>query len=147
MPGVPPYMRGRDVTAFTLVPQTVAADGTFTAGTSKSLAGTWEEVDIDIEPITEEISSADAVRSNNMILKEQIRIRCTQILKRSGATANELAALMASADYFLLTLTRGPNTWAVYVLRAGYSESIRAGKSVATATFIAVDTGSAYGYT
>ena len=139
MAAIPEWLRGRNVTVFSLVPQTDAANGTLTPGTSTSLTGVWEEIDIEVEVETEEISPADANRQNHMIIKDNYRFRCTGILKRSSA--NQPAAILAANDIFQMNCTRGGQVWSGYFVRGRYSESLRKGRSTWSVELLFTDTG------
>lgn len=128
---VPNWVIGRTVTTFTLTP----AGG----GTAQSLAGCWDEVDIDCETETEEISAADAELQNTVILKDAWRIRCVQILKVT--TTNPLAAIWKNTDLLTLDLVHGGNSWSLTLARTGYTENIRKGRSVGIFTAAIVDAG------
>lgn len=139
MAAIPVWLRGRNVTTFTLVPQTVAANGTLTPGFSESLAGVWEEIDITVDTQTEEISPADATRQNNVVIKDGYTFRCTGILKANGA--NQPAAILAANDVFQMNVTRGGQAWSGYFVRSNYRETIRAGRSTWEVTLLFTDTG------
>ena len=139
MAAIPEWLRGRNVTVFSLVPQTDAANGTLTPGTSTSLTGVWEEIDIEVEVETEEISPADATRQNHMVIKDNYRFRCTGILKRSSA--NQPAAILAANDIFQMNCTRGGQAWSGYFVRGRYSESLRKGRSTWSVELLFTDTG------
>lgn len=144
MAAVPEWLRGRNVTVFNLIPQTDAANGTLTPGTTTSLAGTWQEIDIDSEAETEEISPADATRQNHMLIKDNYRFRCTGIIKRSST--NQPAAVLSANDYFQMNCTRGGQSWSGYFVKSRYSERIRKGASTWEVELIFADTGSNLSY-
>lgn len=144
MATVPVWLRGRDIGGgtFSITPLTVASNGALSAATSaSSMLGNWEDVSIDSNPEEEEISSADATRQHNELLKDATDITISEILKRNGT--NILAGLFASYNVFLVTLVRGGQTWAFYGLRGTYSEQISKGKSLGRATFRMIDPGAA----
>lgn len=136
---IPNWITGRTVTAFTLTPQTVTSAGVPSDTTPvATMAGIWDEVDIELETETEEISAADGLVQNMVLLKDLWRIRLVQILK-AGA-ANPLATAWGTGIHKLM-LTRGTSTWTLYVVRTGYTENIRKGKSVGIFTAACVDNG------
>lgn len=142
MATIPLWLRGRDIPGggtFTITPQSVnASTGVLSnAASATSMVGHWDDVAIDSTPETEEISSADATRQNDVILKERTEITITEILKRAGT--NILAAAFTGYDYFYVTLTRGGQTWGFYGLRGAYNESISKGKSTGRGVFTMVD--------
>jgi len=145
MPGIPAFLRGRDVTAFTLTPQAVAADGTLTASTAVSFAGVWDSCQVSTNPVIEEIFAADAVRVHRHILHDDWGFDCVALILRAGTGVNKLSTSLATADYFLLTLTRGTQTWTGYVIRGPHREEIGHGKSTIHASFLAIDAGSNIG--
>lgn len=151
MPTVPNWLLGQHVTAFVITGATVGADGTLTDGTLtaiSTMAGLWDEISLEYTPQTEEISAADSVRLNNVIVKKGSRFRCTQIMqtaKAAGQSANNainpLHHIAVTYDYFKCVFTRGGKTWTGYFLTGGYSEDIRAGRSTCSITGEMVDTG------
>lgn len=154
---IPQWLTGRGVTAFNIIPQTVAAaDGTLSAGTSRSLVGMWDSIEISYQPETEEISAADSARTNTVKLKDSWTFRCTQILRKAIGTGpvNPLASMVGANDIFSVTFTRTSNvtagagtaSWTAPFLCTGYTESIAKGRSTGTATFALVDDGAGMVY-
>jgi len=141
---IPQWVIGKKVTAFSLTPQTVGTGGALTDGTAASLVGLWDEVDVELETETEEISAADALRHNTVILKDLWRIRMVEILSTTTGN-NKLAGAWTGAtnEIFKMILTRGPNTWTLYVARTGYTENVRKGRTVGIFTGAIVDAGAA----
>lgn len=137
MPSVPTWLTGRHVTTCSITPQTVAANGTLTAGTSSSLVGTLDEITLDSTPELEEISPMDTLFQNNVILKNATRITLTQILKSNGT--NLLTAAANAADVFAVVITRGGQTWTFYGTRGAYSEGLRRGRSTCSLTLEMID--------
>lgn len=137
MTAIPVWLTGRHVTACALIPQTVAANGTLSAGASSSLVGSLDGIEIDSTPEEEEISPMTTTRRNPVNIKEGTRFTVTEILKSNGT--NLLAAAATAADYFQITLTRGGQSWSAYVKRGAYTESLQRGKSTASLTLETVD--------
>ncbi len=142
MAAIPLWLRGRDIAdggVFTITLQTVnPLTGALTpSGSAVSLIGNWDDIAIDSTPEVEEISSADASRQNDVILKERTEFTITEILKKAGV--NILAAANATGDYFYIALARGQQAWGFYGLRGAYSESIGKGKSTGRGTFTMID--------
>ena len=150
------WQLGRGQTAFTIVGQTVDANGLLAdaAGAgSQTLLGMWDELDVENEPETEEISAADASRQHTVILKEAYRARFVQILRKAKATGeganvrtNPVLYLVNNYDILKMTLTNGADTWTGYVVRGPHQAFYRKGKSTAILQGLACDAGSAFGY-
>jgi hypothetical protein len=142
---------GKQVTAYSVTGQTVGADGTLTDATTtgvQPVLGTWEEIDITMEPETEEISASDASRQHTVVLKEAMRLRATEILQKqkpAGAGANDKAQAwqwIASAyDVLKMTLTQGGDTYVMYFVRGSYERQTRKGKQLGTFTGMPCDPG------
>ncbi len=142
MANIPLWLRGRDIAeggVFSITLQAVnALTGVLTpSGSAVSMIGNWDDIGIDSTPEVEEISSADATRQNDVILKERTEFTITEILKRKGT--NILAAANVSGDYFYVALARGGQAWGFYGLRGAYNESIGKGKSTGRWTLTMVD--------
>jgi len=150
---VPTWLLGQHVSAFVITGATVGSDGTLTDGTTTALAtmaGLWDEITLEYAPQTEEISAADSVRTNNVIVKKGSRFRCTQIMQKAKASGqssdnaiNPLNHIAVTFDYAKVVFTRASKTWTGYFLVAGYEEGIRAGKSTCSITLEMVDSGAA----
>lgn len=150
---VPTWLLGQNVSAFVLTGATVGSDGTLTDATGtgiNAMAGLWDEISLEYAPQTEEISAADSVRLNNVLIKKGTRFRCTQIMQKAKASGqaadnaiNPLTHIAATYDYVKVVFTRASKTWTGYFLLVGYSESPRAGRSTCEITLEMVDTGAA----
>lgn len=141
MTAIPVWLLGQHVSACAITPQSVAANGTLSAGAASSLVGSLDGIELDSTPELEEISPITTSRLNNVVVKSGTRITLTEILKSNGT--NILPAAAVAADYFYVAITRGGQSWAFYGARGTYTESIQRGKSVASLTLEMVDIGSA----
>lgn len=141
MPSVPTWLTGKHVSSCSITPQSVASDGTLSDGTLASLTGTLDEITLESSPELEEISPMDTTRNNNVLIKDSFRVTLVQILK--SGSANILAAAVTGSSVFKIIITRGIHTWTFYGQRSAYTESIRRGRSTASATFEMVDPGQA----
>ncbi len=148
---IPPWLRGRDVTGFIATGATAGSDGTVTDATVagiQTISGKWDEIELDNQPTTEEISAADSTRLNEVIIQDGTTVRCTQIMQRAKGSgegtndvANPFASLCVAYDYIKIVFIRGGKTWTGYFLRKGYNERVVRGKSTATFTGGFVDIG------
>jgi len=153
MPNLNPWAVGRHATVINFIGQAVAADGTLTTGTAvgginatQSVLTKWDEIDIDSDPESEEISSADATRQHTVILKEAFRVRVQTILRKarvvgeaSTAAVNPLAFLFGNFDYFLAVVTSGGETFQGYVCRGRFSRQHRKGRQIDVGSFEPAD--------
>lgn len=141
MSAVPVWLRGRDLAGGTLAIYSVAvaANGTITDGASASLLGHWEEIRIEGDTEKEEISSSDATRQHNEILKNMTKVTITEILKRNGT--NILAAWSIANDVGKFVVARGAQSWTFYGARGSYNETLNKGKSTGVLTLEMIDPG------
>lgn len=149
MPNLNPWTVGRHATVINFIGQAVAGDGTLSTGAAvgginatQSLLTKWEEIDLDSEPESEEISSGDATRQHTVILKEAFRVRVQSILRKARATgegstvaANPLGFLFGNFDYILAVCTVGGETFQGYVTRGRFSRQHRKGKNIEVGSF------------
>lgn len=140
MAAIPVWLTGRHTTACAIVPQTVAADGTLSAGASSNLVGSIDGISIRSASELEEISPMTTTRSNMVPIKVGTTISLTEVLKSNGA--NLLAAVAYAATYVQVTLTRGGQSFAFYGVIGEYSEDLQRGKSVGVLSVEMVDIGS-----
>lgn len=150
---IPVWLLGQHVSAYVLTGATVGSDGTLSDATGtgiQAMAGLWDEISLEYTPQTEEISAADAVRLNNVIIKKGTRIRCTQIMQKAKVSGqasdnaiNPLNHIAATYDYVKIVFTRASKTWTGYFLIAGYSEDLRASRSLCSLTLEMIDNGAA----
>lgn len=149
----PQWFTGKKLTAFTVTPQTVAGDGTLADGTSSSLAGLWDTLEISMAPETEEISAADASNTHNVLLKNNYTCRITTLLRAATTTGlvNPMASILSSTsnEVFKIVATRksdltagaGTAVWTFYGLKTGYDETLNKGRSTGVASFAMIDPG------
>lgn len=150
---MPQFFVGRKLNAFTVTPQTVAGDGTLADGTSASLAGLWDTLEISMAPETEEISAADASNTHNVLLKNNYTCRITTLLRSAAGTGlvNPLASILSNTanEVFKIVVTRksdltagaGTAVWTFYGLKTGYDETLNKGRSTGVASFAMIDPG------
>lgn len=153
MPVIPTWLLGQNVSAFVVTGVTVGSDGTLADATGtgiQAMSGLWDEVSLEYTPQTEEISAADSVRLNNVIVKKASRLRITQLMQKAKASGqasdnaiNPLNHIAATYDFAKTVFTRGSKTWTGYWLVAGYEEGLRAGRSTCSITLEMIDTGAA----
>jgi len=142
MTALPVWLRGQNVTVCAITPQTVASDGTLSAGSTSSLVGTIDTISIRSTIEAEEISPMTTTRTNMVPIKVGTTIVLTEILKSSGT--NILAGVgYGATSYAYFALTRGAQSFGFYGLITDYSEEISKGKSTGVMTLEMVDPGSA----
>lgn len=126
MTALPTWLLGRNCTA-AITPQSIASDGTLTAGSQQTLVGQLDSITIDQTEELEEISPMDIRQKNYVIVASESAFELTEILKSNGT--NILAAVGANSDVAYFSLTRGGQSWGFYGVVASYREEIRKGKS------------------
>lgn len=118
MATLPTWAVGRHITAVTVTPQSVSnttagivlADVTGAVGT---FYGHLEDIAVDQEVETEEISHMGSRIQNHIPISFGTRVRFTEIEKASGA--NIAANLWNGGyDYFKYVITRGGQSWTGY---------------------------------
>lgn len=144
MAKIPTWLLGKHATTINIIPQTVAADGTLTAGTSAPLIGYLDSIEYNLTPETEDIQAMDKRAGNKVIVTDTFGIVLTEILKTNdvGATPTNILANLASlGDYFSFVCTRGGRTFTFFGLRGAYKENINRGKSTGALNIDYVDAG------
>ena len=136
---LPPWLRGRDVTVFTVTGINEASDGTLTDATGTGVQTVllkFEEWDLDNTPITEEMSSADMVGQHDMIIQERVEMTVQVIMQRAkganettNAKDNPLAFLATTYHVLRFDTTFGAHSWAFTGRRGPFNQSGRKGKS------------------
>lgn len=114
---LPPFMRGRDVYAFTFTGVTEADDGTLTDATGAGIQTVllkWEEFDWDSTPITSEQSASDMPTQHDMIDQDRNEFSVQVKTQRNkganeGANAkgNPLIALIFAYDVIKVSFSWG----------------------------------------
>jgi hypothetical protein len=143
------FLRGRDLTACTIDPCTVAATGVITVvtGSGASFRTLLDSVKITQRVTTEMIMSVDDIIENNVVLYDGYDIEITEILTRKTATGGggpyepKLPVLYYGGwDYFRLTLSKGGKTYVVYGVRQSLDDGVTGqGKQTATMRLNAVN--------
>jgi hypothetical protein len=137
MTAIPVWLKGSNVTACAIVPQTVASDGTLSAGASSNLVGSIDSISVQSTAELEEISPMTTTRRNMVPIKTGTTITLVEILKSNGT--NLLAAVAYAATYVQVSLTRGGQAFSFYGVVADYNEDLQRGKSVGTMVIDMVD--------
>lgn len=73
MPSIPVWLRAAHITAVTVTPQTVAANGALSDGTPIALAAKLRDLDDELEDQTEEINPITSGRLNNVPIAQGYR--------------------------------------------------------------------------
>lgn len=128
---------------FTVVmtPQSVGTDGTLSDGTSVALTGVLDDISFANNPTLDNIRPMSLKRANNVLIEDNPSITLVEIMKSAGT--NILAAQNAASLYFKVVFTRGAQAYTYYGIRGAYGEQVANGKSLATLTLEAVETGAA----
>jgi len=134
------WLRGRDLTAITVTPQSVDSSGNLSAGSTSSLYGHVNITDFRSDPAKENISPVTSPFANMMVVEENCTIEIEEILNMNSV--NILAAMASSGDYFFVALTRGQQSYGFYSSRGAYSEGVNSkGKNVCRMVFEQIDIG------
>jgi hypothetical protein len=146
MATIPTPLLGRHVSSVTVRWQTPDANGLLGNGTSttQTITGIIDGVEIQGTNQTETINNLTSTRENEVVIESADSIVLTEIMRDgiNAANVNVLAAIWTnadSADYCLVTIARGGNSFTFYGLMSDYSESIRKGKNTARMTFQMID--------
>jgi len=123
MAKIPTWAIGKHITAFTLVPQNIGADGTLTDATTNTLVfyGHLQEIEMETSVSFENISAMDRPFENNVPYEVATTYRVTEIDKYT-APGSLSAKAMFELPYSIwkITLTRGANTWTGYCIPGNY---------------------------
>jgi hypothetical protein len=144
---VPRYLLGRHLTAVTLTPQTVAADGTLSNGTPVTLTAVVDSLQDDLNANTEEISAVNSTRQNNVVLDDGASLQLAVIRVNNGTDPAPLRTAFGLTDVFKVAYTEGTGSSAKvitgYYTRSSVSGGFQGkGKQIGTFAFIPVDAGS-----
>lgn len=129
-PQIPTWLIGTAVTNLTVTPLTLGADGTLTPGTTQSLTGHLDAIDLKQENVTEPVMPLDNRLQNDVIVASRTELTLAEILTHSAG--NFLAAVANASDYCSATFSRGGLTFTGNFVVLSYREGIRRGKSVGT---------------
>jgi hypothetical protein len=144
---VPRYLLGRHLTAVTLTPQTVAADGALSNGTPLTLTTVIESLQDELNANTEEISAVNSTRQNNVVLDDGASLTLVVISVNNGNDPEPLRTAFGASDVFKVSYTRGTGSSARvttgYYTRSSLSGGFQGkGKQIGTFTFLPADAGS-----
>lgn len=143
MPNViPPWLLGIHLTACSITPQSVASDGTLTAGTTNSVIAVINAVRFRQRPTKDNITPVNTRRANNIIIEDNSSIEVECILKANAA--NALLTLSATYDVFAVSFTRGTETITLYGTRGDLDDGVTSkGKNLITLVVDQIEIGSA----
>jgi hypothetical protein len=144
---VPQYLLGRHLTAITLTPQTVAANGTLSDGTGIVLTAVIDSLALSLQANTEEISALNSGRQNNVTLDDGASLQLSIIRVNNGNDPAPLRTAVLASDVFKVAYTEGSGASARvvtgYYRRSNYDDGFQGkGKQIATLALIPVDAGS-----
>jgi len=137
---IPPWLLGRHVSTIQITPYVLDEDGVLQADESvSSLIGTIDEIEIDSEVASENISPMDTRTSHHEPVEDDFALVFTEVLKtgnfsdapRTGGNfnCNVFVRLYTSWDFFYITISRGTQSWGAWMSRGSYTEGLRKGKS------------------
>lgn len=139
---IPAWLTGAGVTNIVITPLTVAADGTFTAGTAQSLTGRLDEIVVEQASDLQNITPIDERQDNFAIVGSGTSLILVEILARSGGC--HLASIGNGFDYVQAGFSRGGFGFSGTFVVKGYRETIRRGKSVGELTVAPCGVGAAF---
>lgn len=141
MPSVPQWLLGRHLTAVTLVPQSIANDGTLTDASPVALTVRTQSIEFESEVLGEDIRPVNSAIANFVGHTDDSTLTL-EILLSTGTGSNPIATAMATYDYFKISFTRGGSTFTGYFYRRALRDGVQSlGKNVAVAVFRQVDVG------
>lgn len=121
MAAIPVWAVGQNC-AFTITPQTVAANGTLSDnGSAVTLTGHLSEASIESTVDLVELSPMDATRRNMVPTTVGTRVDLTELVKKNGT--NLLANQAYTSSYFKVVITRGAQAFTFYGTLASYGEN------------------------
>lgn len=129
---IPAWLTGSGVTSIVITPLSVAADGTFTAGTSQSLTGRLDEIVVEQYNTLQNITPIDERLDNEVITGTGTSLILVEILAKAGGCI--LAEVGSTADYVQAGFSRGGKSYAGTFVIKSYRETLRRGKSVGELT-------------
>lgn len=125
---IPNWLAGTDVTAVTITPLTVAADGSFTTGTAQSLAGHLDEIQLHQSNTLESVIALDSILENKVIVASGTALVLIEILTKVGGCF--LAQIGNGFDYCQASFARGGRVFTGTFVIEKYFETLHRGKSV-----------------
>lgn len=148
MATIPQWLLGRHLTSVVITPQTVAAAGTLSDGTAKTVTTVVDSIQASINPVHEEINPVNSTRANNVITHDDSSLTLSIIEVNNGSDPNPLEALVLTNDVFKVVFTKGTQTsfaatWTGYFTRGSCNFGISGrGKQIASLELLQVDAGS-----
>ena len=144
MASPPAWLKGRHLTAISVIGYVQGADLVLTASTTSSLSGIVDYVRFNSDPQHEMIQSVDRTQAHYELTIEDSDIVIGEILQRkASATATALAqlpSLFATHDFFSVTFTRGHQIYQMWAVRGRYGDGVSSfGKNVVEASFRPID--------
>jgi hypothetical protein len=82
----PQWLLGRHQTAVTITPTVTDTAGNITPGSSQSLVGTLDSIELGNEPQMENISAMDSTQANWVPLEDDTTITVTEIMKQKSGS-------------------------------------------------------------
>ncbi len=144
MASIPGWLKGRHLTAVTVIGYTEGADNILTAAATSSLSGVVDYIRFNSDPQHEMIQSVDGTVANYEITLEDYEIVIGEILRKkitSPSVVSLLPTLMATYDRFKVSFTRGSQSYEMWATRGRFGDGVSSfGKNVAEASFRPFDT-------
>ena len=139
------WLLGRDVQLISVTPLTVhvttgvISEGSVATLTDGSVISVADELEIRVQPVTENIQSVGRTHANNVITELSTSVTVTEILSKNRGTL--LAAMVAGGtQYYKVVAQRNSLTWTYYGVLESYEEVLRRGKLVGRLSLAMVDT-------
>lgn len=117
----------------TITPLAAASDGTLTPGSTASLVGQLDSMEVTGNKETENISPMDSYPKNYVPVEIETTFVVTEILKRNGINILA-AAYYGPDDYAEFVCARGGQTYDFIGLMNNYTEPLKKGKNTGQLT-------------
>lgn len=115
MPSIPVWLVAKNITAVTVTPQTVAANGSLSDGTPIALAAKLRDIDDELETQTEEINPITSGRLNNVPIADGYRCAIEFLGVNDGNDPDPMMTAWLASDIFKIAYTIGTASGSVKV--------------------------------
>lgn len=110
MPSIPVFLLAKNITAVTVTPQSVAANGALTGATAIALAAKLRDLDDELETQTEEINPITSGRLNNVPIADGYRCAIEFLGVNDGTDPDPMMTAWLAYDIFKIAYTIGSGT-------------------------------------
>lgn len=115
MPSIPVWLLAKNITAVTVTPQSVGANGALTGATAIPLAAKLRDLDDELETQTEEINPITSGRLNNVPVADGYRCAIEFLGVNDGNDPDPMMTAWLSYDIFKIAYTIGTASGSVKV--------------------------------